>query len=131
MFDPTKPNDPRAAADFFKNKMTYTTGPVELNSMIEQKKEITIIDVRAYKDYAQHIPGAINLPKEEWDTLKGLQKDKLNVVYCYSHVCHLAAKACLEFAERGFPVMEMDGGWKAWLQHKLPVENSAATQAAS
>jgi hypothetical protein len=34
-------------------------------------------------------PGAINLLKDQGQTLKGLRKDKTNVLYCYSQVCHL------------------------------------------
>ncbi len=132
MFDQAKLNDSKAASDFFRNKMSFTTGPVELKSMIDQKKEVIVIDVRSYKDFINgHILGSLNLPKEEWDSARGLNKEKLNVVLCYSQVCHLATRACLEFSERGFSVMELEGGWKEWLRHKLPTENSAETQAAS
>ncbi len=81
-----------------------------------------MVDVRAADDYAQgHIPGAINLPKDKWQTLEGLRKDKTNVLYCYSHVC-LAAAAAVEFAGKGYPVMEMDGGMRAWREHELDIE---------
>jgi hypothetical protein len=40
-----------------------------------------------------------------------VRKDKLNVLYCYSGVCHLATSAAVEFAEKGYPVMEMEGGF--------------------
>ena len=55
----------------------------------------------------------------------GLAKDKTNVVYCYTHVCHLAAKACVEFASKGFPVMEMDGGFEAWRENELDIEHES------
>lgn len=118
------PNEPSKAKSFFEEKMKFTTGPVETERLIRQNgRDVVIVDVRAAEDYQQgHVPGAVNLPESEWDTLKGLSKDKQNILYCYSHVCHLAAKAALKFAEAGFPVMEMDGGWKAWIQHELPVE---------
>ncbi len=55
----------------------------------------------------------------EWTdakTLKArLQKGRINVVYCYSHVCHLAATGAIEFASKGYPVMELEGGWRWWL----------------
>ena len=56
----------------------------------------------------------MSLPQNEWNTFRGLSKDKLNILYCYSEVCHLAAKAAVKFASAGFPVMEMDGRFKAW-----------------
>jgi len=69
-----------------------------------------VVDVRAAEDFAkEHIPGAINLPQEQWDSLDGLQKGKVNILYCYTQTCHLAANAAVRFAERGYPVMEMDG----------------------
>jgi len=94
-----KINDPAKAREYFEAKMAFTTGPVELERMIRQGENINIVDVRAAEDYAEgHIPGAVNLPKDKWDSLSGLRKDKINVLYCYSQVCHLAATAAVEFA---------------------------------
>jgi rhodanese-related sulfurtransferase len=126
-------NDPAKAREFFLDKMTFTTGPVELNRELEAgAKNIVVIDVRAEEDYREgHIPGAINLPKEQWDTLEGLSKDKLNVLYCYSHVCHLGATAAVQFAEHGFSVMEMDGGFAAWKENELKIEKQPTIKAAS
>jgi rhodanese-related sulfurtransferase len=119
-----RPVDPVKAKKFFEDKMTFTTGPVELDHMIEEEEDINIVDVRAAEDYEEgHIPGAVNLPQDKWETVEGLEKGKTNVLYCYSHVCHLAAKAAVEFAGRGFPVMEMDGGFKAWKDNELEIES--------
>lgn len=81
--------------------MAFTTGPIELERMLKGR-EVNVVDVRAADDYAQgHIPGAINLPTDKWQTPEGLRKDKTNVLYCYSQVCHLAAAAAVEFAGKG------------------------------
>jgi rhodanese-related sulfurtransferase len=115
---------PAKARAFFEDKLAFTTGPVELNRMIQQQENINIIDVRDAEDYAKgHLPGAINLPKDQWDSLEGLDKDKTNVVYCYTQVCHLAAMAARDFAGRGFPVMELEGGFETWKDYNLPVEH--------
>jgi rhodanese-related sulfurtransferase len=115
-------NDPVKAKEYFQAKMTFTTGPIELERLLKGR-EVNVVDVRAAEDYAEgHIPGAINLPKDKWQTLEGLRKDKTNVLYCYSHVCHLAAAAAVEFAGKGYPVLEMDGGMRAWREHELDVE---------
>ena len=115
--------DPQKAKEYFEAKITFTTGPVELERMMKQGKSINILDVRAAEDYAEgHIPGAVNLPKDKWQTLEGLRKDKTNVLYCYSQVCHLAATAAVEFASKGYPVMELEGGFRAWKEHDMEIE---------
>ena len=112
------------AKAFFEDKMAFTTGPVELSQLIKSGgTDFNIIDVREAEDYAKgHIPGAINLPREKWGTFSGLSKDKVNIVYCYTHVCHLAAKANSLFAKNGFPVMELDGGFEQWKENDLDIE---------
>lgn len=102
--------------------MTFTTGPVELNRMLKDEN-INVVDVREAEDFTKgHVPGAVNLPKEKWDGAQGMKKDKINVLYCYIQQCHLAANAALEFASRGFPVMEMEGDFEAWKENELEVE---------
>src|SRR5947209_6418824 len=106
-------HDPAKAKAYFEDKLAFSTGPVELDHMIKDGANINVVDVRAAEDFDKaHIPGAINLPREKWGTMEGLQKDKVNVLYCYTQVCHLAATAAVQFAARGYPVMEMDGGFE-------------------
>jgi len=115
--------EPTKAKEYFQDKMQFSTGPVELSKLIESGENINVIDVRAAEDYLKgHLPGAINLPRDKWQSLEGLQKDSINVLYCYSGVCHLAANAGVEFAGKGFPVMEMDGGFNSWKEHNLKIE---------
>jgi rhodanese-related sulfurtransferase len=125
-------NDPTKAREFFLDKITFTTGPVELHHALEQGADIVVVDVREEEDYQKgHIPGAINLPQDRWDTYEGLSREKLNVLCCYAHVCHLAATAAFQFADAGFSVMEMDGGFEAWKENELKVEKSAPIKSAS
>ena len=111
------------AAKYFEDKLDFTTGPLELYRMTSSGENINIIDVRSADDFATgHIPGAISLPKNSWHTMMGLAKGKVNIVYCYSEVCHLAAQAAKCFAEADFSVMELEGGFEAWSAQNLPVE---------
>ena len=115
------------AKKFFQEKMAFTTGPVELERWMKQGQPVNIVDVRASENYAEgHIPCAMNLPKDQWgdaDKVKAvLREDHINVLYCYSHVCHLAATAAVEFAKQGYPVMELDGGWRWWKTDGFDVE---------
>jgi len=98
-----KKNDPDKARQFFADKMAFTTGPVELSRALKNGDNIAVIDVREEEDYRKgHVPGAINLPHHKWNSPESLRKEALNVLYCYSQVCHLAATAALELAGQGF-----------------------------
>jgi rhodanese-related sulfurtransferase len=116
-------NETQKAEEYFAHKNNFTTGPIEVSQMIESGEDITIIDVREEEDFRKgHLPGAINLPREKWPTLKGLDRQGLNILYCYSQTCHLASKAAQQFAHEGYPVMEMEGGFEAWKGKDLKVE---------
>lgn len=122
--------DPVRAKAYFQDKLDFTTGPVELDRMIKSgDNHITVVDVREAEDFEKgHIPGAINLPRDAWESATGLTKDRTNIVYCYSQTCHLAANACLSFASRGFPVMELEGGFEGWKEKDLEIEHEAANR---
>jgi len=114
----------KKAIEFFEAKLEFTTGPVELKGMIERGEDINIIDVRHVEDYTKgHIPGAVSLPREHWNTFAGLSRDKSNIIYCYSQVCHLAASAAKYFSENDYPVMELEGGFEQWQNHDFTVES--------
>lgn len=120
--------DPQKARAYFENKAAFTTGPVELSHMLESG-EVNVVDVREAEDYEKgHVPGAINLPHGTWDNPRGLARDKANVVYCYSQQCHLAANACAAFAAKGFPVMELEGGFDTWEKHEFDIETGAGKE---
>src|SRR3989442_671626 len=122
MMTTTTLHDPAKAQEFFAEKLAFTTGPIEVSHQIEQGENISIIDVRDEEDYEKgHLPGALNLPQGRWETFEGLRKDTVNILYCYGPTCHLAAKAAVQFAAQGYPVMEMDGGFEVWKQKQLNV----------
>jgi rhodanese-related sulfurtransferase len=119
----TRVQDPDKARAYFENKLAFTTGPVELDRMIKSGDNIIVADVREAEDFAKgHIPGAINVPKENWDNPTGLSKDKTNIIYCYTQTCHLAACGCVTFAGKGYPVMELEGGFEAWKANDMDIE---------
>ncbi len=108
--------DVLSAKDYFLKRLAYTLGPAEVKAFME-KEDVQIIDVRRTEDYLSgHIPTAISMPKSEIpDNLDKISKEKLSIVYCYNQQCHLGEAACLVFADYGYPVMLMEGGYKAWV----------------
>ncbi len=125
-----KTPDPKKAKRYFSRKLAFTTGPIELGRWLKERKDIKIIDVRDSKSYAKgHVPTAINLPQEKWHKTTALDKSKTHIVYCYTQVCHLAARAALAFSSQGFPVVELEGGFETWKAYGQPVEKSSAAAA--
>ena len=115
--------DFRAAHDHFTARQSFTTGPHEVTGMLDRKEDIVIVDVRFPSDFRKgHVPGAVNLPKGKWHEAAGkLSKDKLNVLYCYTPTCHLAAEAAIELVAQGYPVVEMEGGFSNWEANSYPI----------
>jgi len=119
------------AAQYFENELEFRSNPYEVGHHVKERKEkVTIVDVRAAKDYAAgHIPGAINIPYDQHNgfhgnekSFPGLRKDGYNYVYCYSHTCNLAQRAAKKFASLGYPVKEMVGGFAEWKRDGHPIE---------
>jgi rhodanese-related sulfurtransferase len=119
--------DTQQALDFFRARMTFTTGVHELDSLVQQGKgDFRVVDVRFPSDFAKgHVPGAVSLPKGKWHTARGLTKEGLNYLYCYNQTCHLAAEAAIELAAQGYKVVEVEGGWAAWEANGYRIENAA------
>jgi rhodanese-related sulfurtransferase len=51
-----------------------------------------------------------------------MSRDKMHIFCCYTQQCHLAAQACVKFANRGYSVMELEGGFAAWKAAELDIE---------
>lgn len=115
------------AVDYFKAKLQFEQTPVGLKEIMHLPS-ILILDVRDRRSFEkEHIAGAQNVPFEELPRMMGrLPKDKTIVAYCWSLVCHLAPKALLELAHRGFKVQELVGGIAEWKKMGMPVEGSEA-----
>ena len=129
MATPLRKNDPEKARQYFADKMAFTTGPIEVANNLKQGTDLAVIDVREPKDYHKgHVPGAVNLPFDRWNTCEGLRRDALNVLYCYSPVCHLAAMAAAQFAAKGYSVMEMEGGFEVWKEKDLEIESEVGAR---
>ena len=122
--------DTQSAAKYFEDKLNYTANPVSVKKVSEGKAEGVIIDPRKKEHFDKgHIPGAINIPFDKFDGFEGqqtefpgLSKNKMNYLYCYELLCNLSQKAAKKFADFGYPVKEVEGGFKAWEDHNYPVD---------
>ena len=81
------PQNTEKAAQYFQDELNYKTNAYGVKKAIDNKAtDVTIVDVRLAKDFAKgHIPGAINLPYDQYATFEGtepefpgLRKDGLN-----------------------------------------------------
>lgn len=126
-------SEPTRAVQFFTDQIDFTINPPGLNSVIKtSQEEYTIVDVRDAESYAMgHIPGAINMPYDEWqgfDIQKsdypGLSKTGINYVYCYHYFCNLSKRASRAFSRCGYRVKELQGGLEEWENRGYKVSRS-------
>lgn len=121
--------DSRRAAEYFADKMAFTTGSHELELLVNSRQsrdKYQVIDVRYPNDFAAgHVPGAFNLPKGKWRNPQGLNKNATLYLYCYNPTCHLAAEAAVELVEQGYRVIEVEGGWDTWVKNGYGIEVTA------
>lgn len=116
-----------ARVDYFRAKLMCEMGPVELKRLLDSKDSILVVDVRDRDSFAkEHIPGAMSIPLHDIPKrLAELPRDKTIVCYCWSPTCFMAAKACLDLAQRDFKVLELFGGIKAWKDAEFPAEGAS------
>lgn len=123
-------NEPILAQQYFEDKLAFTTGPAEVRDWSKNHFPFALFDVRSSKDFREgHVPGALSLPKEKWESVKVLSTDRLNVFYCDTAHCHLAAQAALHFSRLGYSVLEMDGGIEGWREAGFEIETSPHPEA--
>lgn len=77
---------------------------------------INIIDIRNVSKYNDnHLPGAINIPKQILikDYKKYLDKSKTYYIYCQSGIS--STKICIYLNNLGYNVYNIIGGYENWV----------------
>ena len=101
---------------------------------LQGQPNVVFIDARAPEEYqAGHIPGAVNLPFDYFDTYypiveQKVAKDKHVVTYCSGAECELSLFLAREMRRLGYTDISIFyGGWGMWTDNGKPVETSDST----
>ena len=98
--------------------------PAQLQSRLEGGEQIVLIDVREPEEFARgKIPGAYTIPRGvlEMQVDGRLPRESTVVLYCGGG--GRSALAAKSLADMGFENVEnLQGGWQAWTNSGLPVE---------
>lgn len=89
--------------------------PEEGKKMMEENKNIVLVDVRTKEEYAEkHIPGARLVPNESITDkeIAGLNKDDTIIVYCRSG--HRSQQAAQKLVKIGYTHVYDMGGINSW-----------------
>ncbi|MEV0649028.1 rhodanese-like domain-containing protein [Phytomonospora sp. NPDC050363] len=115
----TAPAPNAAAAAHFSARLAFETDVSDVHEIVEKKLKVTVVDTRSIESWnAGHIPGALHLPTGKVRHRAGglVDQDRPVVVYCWGPGCNGATKAALAFAELGYRVKEMLGGFEYWVR---------------
>ena len=94
---------------------------IESISVYELKKlnNINIIDIRSIEKYNnRHIPGSFNIPLEKILTSYNKYLDKTKKYYIYCQKGIQSRKLCQILKNNGFNVINVTGGYEAWVLSK-------------
>ena len=114
-------------AAYFAAKLAYETAASDLYAARQAGEDVVVVDVRSDAAWAQgRVPGAVHMPYRDIPARAPQEiGDELDVVvYCWSPGCNAGAKAALAFAELGYRVREMIGGYEYWVREGYPVEDA-------
>ncbi|WP_156759048.1 rhodanese-like domain-containing protein [Microbacterium karelineae] len=108
----------------FRAKLELETDPSDVYTAQKAGEEFVLVDTRSSEAWAQgRAKGAVHIPTRE---IADRAADEIPagthvVVYCWSPGCNGGDKAALAFAERGYQVKLMLGGFEYWAREGYPV----------
>jgi rhodanese-related sulfurtransferase len=119
----------RLAAAHFRAKLQFETDPSDVAAArLAGATTLVVVDSRGDAAWRQgRLPGAVHLPTARItaEAASVVPADADVVVYCWGPGCNGGTKAALAFAEAGYAVREMIGGFEYWAREGLPVETDA------
>lgn len=86
-------------------------------------KGIILLDVRPADEYQLgHIPQALTLPPDTWDTrMSSLPRQKEIIVYCRGPFCVYADEAVARLKTAGYHATRLNEGFPDWQRRGLPI----------
>ncbi|WP_110589571.1 rhodanese-like domain-containing protein [Microbacterium suaedae] len=112
------------AISHYRAKLQFETDAADTYAAQKAGEEFVLVDTRSSEAWAQgHAKGAVHMPTRE---IADRATDEIPagtpvVVYCWSPGCNGGDKAALAFAELGYPVKLMIGGFEYWAREGYPV----------
>lgn len=98
---------------------------ISLAETASEERSLLWIDARPLDEYeADHIPGAIWVSEDDWDT--GFENFAINwtpemlaVVYCDAEKCHASEAVAMRLRREsgGEEIYFLEGGWGVWLEN--------------
>lgn len=116
------------ALSYFSAKLAFETDASDVYAAQRAGERFVLVDVRSDAAWAQgRISGAVHMPRQEIADRAASELDRAVpvVVYCWSPGCNAGTKAARAFAELGYSVKEMIGGYEYWVREGQPTENDA------
>ncbi|WP_295839981.1 rhodanese-like domain-containing protein [uncultured Microbacterium sp.] len=114
------------AQDYFSRRLAFETDPSDVYAAQRRGEDLILVDVRGDEAWAQgRITGAIHMPYRQIAD-RGPAEIPVGtpvVVYCWSPGCNAGQKGALAFAQLGYEVREMIGGYEYWVREGQPTEN--------
>jgi rhodanese-related sulfurtransferase len=115
------------ALSHYRAKLQHETDASDTYAALKAGEPIVIVDVRSEDAWKQgHVAGAIHMPYRDIAARAPEEIDPASsvVVYCWSPGCNAGAKGAVEFAQLGYRVREMIGGYEYWVREGYPAESA-------
>jgi rhodanese-related sulfurtransferase len=116
---------PAAAAAHFARRLSFETDVSDVHAELEARVPgLVVVDSRGIEAWEQgHLPGAVHLPTREiaGRAAEIIPAGTAVVTYCWGPGCNGATRAALAFAQLGYQVKEMIGGYEYWVREGYPV----------
>lgn len=128
MTNQTQAAEPEAAAAHFAARLAFESDVSDVHADLDAGTPgWVLVDSRSLEAWEQgHIPGAVHLPTNQIPTRAAelIDRDSVVVTYCWGPGCNGATRAALAFAQLGYRVKEMIGGYEYWVREGFDTQTA-------